>query len=218
MNFLVVGYFTEHTLYEDKAQTFVKSLHKYEVPHYVERVPNLGSWQKNTSYKPTFIKRMLKQFPNVNIVYVDVDAKFFGYPVLFDNLDCDVAAYVYDGKEYRKRNWEPEVLSGTLYFRNCSKVLELVERWEIRCQSHTSIWDQKHLAVILGDDFERLPGEYCKICDKMKEVMEPIIVHYQASREVRAKKGRLERKRTLNQGAAVMESFPMAFTAFLNPN
>jgi hypothetical protein len=191
MSYLIVSYYTNNTLYEQEAQKFILSLKKFAIPYYVEGVENLGSWQKNTSYKPTFIKKMLLKFPESSIVWVDCDAQFFAYPTLFDNLSCDVAIYVYDGKEYKHKNWIPELLSGTVYFRNCPKVLDFVEQWEKLCREHFGVWDQKHLASVLKNDFELLPGEYCKIVDKMQYIKNPVIVHYQASRIVRRHHGDL---------------------------
>ena len=185
MNFLVVGYYTADNVYEDHAKRFVRSMKEFHIPYYVECVVSLGSWIQNVGFKPTFIKRMMQQFPATkNIVYVDCDAVFFGYPILFDELDCTIAVYEYDGAEYRQKNWKPEVLSGTIFFKNNEKALAIVEEWERRCQKKR-IWDQKHLQDILDGDFEKLPPEYCKIYDKQDYVTRPIIVHYQASREVR---------------------------------
>jgi len=191
MSYLIVSYYTHNTIYEGKAQKFVQSLQKFNIPYHVEGIESLGNWQKNTGYKPTFVKNMLLKFPETNIVWVDCDAEFFAYPILFDNLSCDVAAYVYDGKEYNKADWIPELLSGTVYFRNSPKVFAIVEQWEKLCKEQPKIWDQKHLEAVLKKDFELLPGEYCKIMDKMKYIKSPIIVHYQASRTVRIHNGNL---------------------------
>ena len=86
---IIVGYFTENTLYERKAKTLITTLNLNKVLYYIEKVPNLGSWWKNTAYKPTFLKRMLKEFWGLDIIYVDVDARFLRYPTLFDELPCD---------------------------------------------------------------------------------------------------------------------------------
>lgn len=198
MEFLVVGYYTANTVYEKYAKQFVKSLRRFHIPHYVERVESLGGWIKNICFKPTFVKTMLKKFPDKNIVYVDVDAEFFGHPVLFDSLDCTIAVYEYDGADYHKKNWKPEVLSGTIFFKNNEKALEIVEEWERRCK-RKRIWDQKHLQDILNGNFEHLPPEYCKIFDRQNHIGNPIIVHYQCSREVKKNKKLIKPRGSINE-------------------
>jgi hypothetical protein len=193
--YIIVGYFTIGTLYEARAKILQKSLERFDVPYHVTGVPNLGSWQKNTSYKPTFLKRMIRDFAPSNIVYVDVDAEFQRYPDLFDTLDTtmshDVAVYVFDRSCYRRSPQGTEVLSGTIFFRNAPGTNTILDAWELRCRQQENVWDQKHLEYVLKDQYDLLPGEYCKIFDRMEEITDPVIVHYQASREVRRHRGRL---------------------------
>jgi hypothetical protein len=187
---IIVGYFTRNTLYERKAKTLITTLNLNKVLYYIEAIDNLGSWYKNTNYKPTFLKRMLIEFKGLNIVYVDVDARFLQYPKLFDELDCDIAVHEFD-----RTNWPrgrgTEVLSGTIFLRNNDRVFNLLEKWEEQCRENPTRWDQKSLEKILNNNFYRLPAEYCKINGLMKKVTEPVIVHYQASRMVRKNKWRL---------------------------
>ena len=190
--FIIVSYYTLKTLYEKRAETFIQSLKKYNIPHYVEAIDNLGSWIKNTGYKPTFLKRMLKKFPEENIVWVDCDAKFFAYPDLFRTLDCNIGVYLFDTALHKRGGKKFEILSGTVFLRNNEEVYNLVDKWEQECQSHPNVWDQKSLEKIIQNDFYKLPAEYCTIFDVMRCVVKkPIIVHYQASRGVRKNKGRL---------------------------
>jgi len=192
MNWIVIGYFTKNTFYEKHAGVFIKSLERLNIPYHVEGVDNLGSWHKNTSYKPTFIKQMLKKFPDKNIVYVDCDAEFMEYPVLFDELDCDIAVHNFDRRYHPNIKTEAwEILSGTIFLRNNETVYALVEKWERKCQDAPMTWDQKHLAKLIGINYYDLPGEYCKIYNLMKHIKNPVIVHYQASRTVRKRKGLL---------------------------
>lgn len=184
-NYIVVGYFTKDTIYQGKAQVLLESLARFNVPNDIIGVKNLGDWWKNTCYKPTFLKEMLcKHFPTP-IVYVDVDAEFMKYPILFETFDGDVGVYVFDRSEYRKSIQGFEVLSGTIFLKNNDKVFDMIERWELECQMNPKVWDQKSLEKTLNGEYTLLPGEYCKIFDRMKFVADPVIVHYQASREVR---------------------------------
>lgn len=184
-DFIVVGYYTKDTLYEARAATLQKSLEKYKVPFYLERIDDLGGWYANTCYKPTFLKEMLEKFSDHNIIYVDCDAEFFAFPELFNSFEGNIGVYLFDRSCYSKSAKGFEILSGTIFLRNNTEVKQMVEDWEQECKSHPNVWDQKSLEKVLGDNYEKLPGEYCKIFDRMEWITSPIIVHYQASREVR---------------------------------
>ena len=180
-SYIVVAYYTENTFYEKTAEVLQHSLIRSDVPHHIVGVPNLGSWQANTSYKPTFIKNMMCMFAELDIVYVDVDAEFICYPELFDTLGStmktNVSVYVFDRSCYRRSKGGTEVLSGTIYIRNNKEALKTVEAWEDRAKHFKGEWDQKSLEFVLKGDFDLLPGEYCKIFDRMDEVAHPVIVH-----------------------------------------
>ena len=196
MNFIVCAYYTRNTLYQQKAEKFIASLKKFDVPYYVEAIEDKGDWYKNTVYKPTFLKRMLEKFHPLSIVYVDCDAEFLRYPDLFENWSgltyIDVGVYVFDRSCYTKSRGGFEVLSGTIFLKNNEKVYKIVEKWEKECQSNPRIWDQRSLEKVLEGNYHELPGEYCKIFDRMDEIKDPVIVHYQASRIVRRNKGKLK--------------------------
>ena len=189
MKFIVVGYYSKDELYTNYAQRFIDSMEKFNILHYLEAIDSLGNWHKNTGYKPTFIKRMMKKFPNFNIVYNDVDAEFEAYPELFNELDCGIAVYNFDRRHHRNIKQESyEILSGTIFLKNVSSVFELVEKWEEECKKRPMVWDQKSLEKILQGNFYNLPPQYCTIFDVMKKVKNRVVVHYQASREMRKRK------------------------------
>jgi hypothetical protein len=174
--FIVCSYYTPK--YAVEANGLVASCIKYGVPVYVEPLRDLGSWDANTHYKPTFIKNCLKKF-NCDVVYIDADARFEFYPTLFENLDCDMAFYegpVWNGHE--------ELLSGTIFVRNSEATKRTIALWEKMCGISTE-WDQVVLQSCLDDDLRvrKLPVEYCAIFDaptvKDKSC---VIKHYQASR------------------------------------
>ena len=186
---IVVSYFTAGTFYADYANEFSASAKKFNVAHYVESVPNLKDWSKNTNYKPTFLLRMLNRFPHSDIIWVDIDAKFKGYPILFDTLTCSIAAFEFDQKKYYTRHHKlKELLSGTLFLRNDIGGECIVEQWIAVCKKKPRQWDQKSLQEVVGNDYYKLPGEYCKIANVMSDIKKPIIEHYQASRLVRKNK------------------------------
>ena len=212
MKFMVIGYYTRNTFYEDHAQVFVKSMQLFNIPYYVEAIDNLGSWVLNCTYKPTFIKRMMEKFPDYNIVYVDVDAEFLAYPILFEDLDCNIAVHYFDRRYHPKITVEAyEVLSGTIFLKNCCQVFEMVEQWEKECERRPRVWDQRSLEKILQGDFYHLPAEYCKIFNLMPRIKNAVIVHYQASRRIRKNRGRIPKKGFHPE--AVPGSFPKAFVS-----
>ena len=196
MSYIVCAYYTRDTLYEEKARTLVASLNKFKIPYDVRAIENLGDWYKNTGYKPTFLKKMLEKHPDKSVVYVDCDAEFLRYPDLFENWSTltyiDVGVYVFDRSCYKKSAHGFEVLSGTIFLQNNKEVYETVERWEQECKEHPHVWDQRSLEKVLDGHFNTLPGEYCKIFDRMEDITDPVIVHYQASRQVRKNKGNLK--------------------------
>ena len=134
-------------------------------------------------------------YPNKNIVWVDVDAEFKRYPTLFDTLTCDIAAFEFSQEKYYKRTKSKlmEMLSGTLFLRNCENTHSIVQQWIEECRRHPRVWDQKSLQKVVNGNYYRLPSEYCQIHGRMIEIKNPVITHYQASRKVRKDKSLLSR-------------------------
>ncbi len=212
MKIIVIGYYTRNTFYEDHAQIFIKSMERLNISYYVEAIDDLEGWYKNCAYKPTFIKNMMLKFPDCNIVYVDVDAEFLAYPKLFDELECNIAVHYFDRRNHPKITVEAyEVLSGTIFLKNVQLVYELVEKWEEECKRSPRVWDQKSLEKILQGNFYYLPAEYCKIFNLMPHIKTPVIVHYQASRQIRKNKGKIPKKGFHPE--AVPGSFPKAYVS-----
>jgi len=211
-HFIVVVFYTRNTIYEEKVGRLTKSLIKFNLPCYIEGIENRGSWIQNVNYKPTFIKDMLKKFPNDNIVYVDADAEFLQYPILFETLDCTIAVHLHDYTLYTQgRNKKKEILSGTIFLKNNEEVYKLVERWENECRRDPKVYDQISLEKVLNNNYYPLPANYCKIFDIMRIVKDPVIVHYQASREVKRNKGKL----VSNVGRCLRSSFQESLPTLL---
>jgi hypothetical protein len=143
---------------------------------------------KNTHYKATFLKQMLEMYKPLPILYVDIDATFEAYPVLFDTLECDVGVYVLDHHARRPDTPRNEMMSGTIFFGNTDKSRAIVDKWIEECGRFTGVWDQKILQSVLeGSDFYHLPHEYCTMFDDIIQPQHPIIVHHQISRIIRRK-------------------------------
>jgi hypothetical protein len=192
MSWLVTSYYTENTIYDDIAKNLAQSLLTFNIPYEIVPTRDLGSWDLNTHYKPLFLKEMLKKYYPKSIIWVDCDAVFMRYPALFNDLDKDstvnVAACILDHNKYRRKGRAPELLSGTLYFKNENQVSIIIDRWIQECQKDPHVWDQVALSRALdGYDFYKLPDRYCCIHDYMASVDNKVIIHYQASRVARNK-------------------------------
>lgn len=191
MKFLIAAYHTNDRLYSEQAIRLKRSVELFNLPHHIKSIDTLGTWQKNTQYKPTFLLDTMEKFLEYNIVYVDVDAEFKQYPILFDSLsnDCKlIAAHQLNHFFHRKRKRPLELLSGTLFLPNTATIRNTVKIWKEQCELNPSMWDQRVLEKVVGTNFQLLPEEYCFIFDyKYNREMTPVIVHYQASREVKRK-------------------------------
>ena len=196
-SWIITSYYTKNTFYKDLAMTFISSMNKFKIPHDVRPVENQGCWYKNTNHKPTFLLQMLEAHPDKNIIWVDCDAEFKNYPVLFDSLTCDLAAFEFSQAKYYKRTNSSlmELLSGTLFLQNNESTANIVKKWIEECKNNPKVWDQKSLQKVVGNDYHKLPGEYCCIHNRMTEIRNPVIVHYQASRRARKDKSLLNRAR-----------------------
>jgi hypothetical protein len=192
MQFKVIGYYTKATRYEELSWRLLNSCDAFAIPHYIEAIEDLGSWEKNTHHKSQFVKECLEKFPGEDLLYVDVDAVFNSYPVLIPQLPEDVhIAYRTENFPWRK----DEPLSGTIFFRNTPKTLQVVEKWQELNQKTPAVrnrpetWEQQNLkrALEACDDviYYNLPPEYTFITDHTRRLfpgLQAIVEHYQESR------------------------------------
>lgn len=179
MDFVVVAYYTVNTPYAEEVKNLIASLEQFNLPKDIVGVPDFGDWQANCHHVPYFLKQMLiKHYPK-SIVYLDADAKVLHYPILFEKLNCDLAAHYFK---------DSELLAGTLYLANRPKTYEVIERWISSSFDYPTIWIQKILQMVITGStdlnlhVEKLPPQYCKIFDLMASVPDAVIEHYQASR------------------------------------
>jgi hypothetical protein len=195
-NYTIIGYYTPE--YKKVAETnILQSLKKFPnlVHHFIE-IKNRGTWYHNTNYKPIFIKDCLDLFTD-DLAIIDVDATINSYPYLFDNLPkkYDISFHYLQWKlQYGNIN-KRELLTGTMYLRNNKKIHDLVNKW-VDNLDYTGRTEQKVLEKIIEQEsnlsvFE-LPREYCYIESipdgKPFTIVEnPIISHYQYSREFKKK-------------------------------
>lgn len=179
---IYIAYYTVDTLYEDEIRKLKKSLDNFNLPHDIQAISSLGSWQENTKFKAIFIQNMLFKYTDTPVIYLDADSIVKQPPTLFNELDCDIAAHYY----VSKTRPEKELLSGTLYLGPSCKTKKLVQLWRLINEEYPLRWEQKNLALAINFMPEiklvDLPPTYCMIFDLMKEKGEAVIEHFQASR------------------------------------
>ena len=203
MSWIVCAYFTKDTVYAKYAENFTASMKQFNIPHDVVAIDSKGSWYMDMQYKPTFLKQMLEKHYPYSVVYVDVDAIFCQYPEYFNALDVipevNIAAHTLDHSRYRRKTVVPELLSGTVFLKNTTITKQIVEEWIQECRKNPKLWDQCALATVLKKyRCHQLPEEYCTIFDYMASVKNPVIKHFQASRENRGRTSARKTQRRSN--------------------
>ena len=133
MKWKAVTFYTKNTPYQQEVNYLKISAASFGIDLIVKEVSNLGSWELNCGQKSTIIREALEENTRFNILYVDADAIFCSYPKLFDTLTADIAYYLRG----------TELLSGTLFFKNCPEVRQLVRDWEEAQFDSPTVWDQK---------------------------------------------------------------------------
>lgn len=191
--------FTTNEYYRRQSERLEASLTKYGIPYQIERLEHPGSWHKAVSMKPAFIKRMLEETTLDGVLYLDADAEVVA-PLRTKELEYfgDIAFT----KFRRSHDHDLEFLTGTMYFRRCPETLGLVDEWidSVPLWEHSQTPEQAALKHVLAGHptFKTydLGPAWTYIHDDFKELypdVQPLIMHYQASREYRERELRDER-------------------------
>ena len=85
MNFVVISMYTMNSIYEEVVEHLEESMRKYTIPYKLYIIKDQKSWEKNCQQKAIVIKDALAKFQKP-IVWVDADAVFSKFPVLFTKL------------------------------------------------------------------------------------------------------------------------------------
>ena len=137
-NFVFVSYYWGN--YQNFAERWKKCCTKLHIDHHIEHMPHFdkkGSYQLAINYKPTFIKHMLKKFPQAKgVVYMDIDMLVQKYPKLFENpQDAHMMCFNWNYEPLVCSNGaiDPFVLEtsgGLFYFMNHPKAFHILNCWE----------------------------------------------------------------------------------------
>lgn len=191
---VVVSYFTDD-LYANQAFQLARSCQLVGLAYSIERVPDLGSWSRNTSHKPEFLQRKAKENPEQAILWLDADARVWKRPVWFNDRMATIAYH---------RRLGREALSGTVYLSDWCRMRDVIlQGWVEECRKHPDLPDQacmeRSLGTIVRDGrhpevWQELPESYCRIFDGVFQLEAPsseppVIEHFQVSRWSRKRVG-----------------------------
>ncbi len=174
-------------------------LEAWDLKHYIEEVPDLGDWYKNTSFKSKFVLKCLEKFKE-DIIFLDADATIEEFPQLLFEIpkECDIAVHMLDWRLHwknEKGHSHREFLSGTMFMRYTPEMLEIVKDWGEQCDNVPGIIEQKILGNLIKEstavNLYELPASYCAIINHSGEIPKyiekPVILHWQASRKYKNK-------------------------------
>ena len=185
---LFISYWTSGP-YEEYGRRLVKSLSKHMVDFDYVITPRVAfsGWIQACAYKANVIKEFLITKQPRPIVWLDADATVEQYPSLFFELDCDVAARFFNGDRQ-----VGHLGSGTLYFANNARVMQIMNDWLEVLVKNPKMLDQDglHQSLRMHPDavIHELPPEYNFIFDTDKAEfpsLKPVILQHQASRKHR---------------------------------
>jgi hypothetical protein len=164
-----VSYYTSD--YIEYAKPLINSLQKFNLSYDIEQIPDRGSWDRNTKYKPNFMLEKMRVYDEP-ITWVDIDAIVKDYPQLLFELTCDLAArFKITGR----------LMSGTVFINNTDNGKELLRRW-VWSNTSRKQNDQKNLQHVIQDEtVVQLPKSYCRKFDEDGDV---VIKHMMASRKL----------------------------------
>jgi mannosyltransferase OCH1-like enzyme len=189
-----ISFYTED--YTEHAEFLKKSLeyHGLDTSN-VEYRERAGTWEANTQIKATFILEKLLESDSV--IWTDADSRVLQTPSFFDDIDTDVALFFLPKELSRDfvlpahsilKNVDSYLQSGTMYFKNNDRVIDLLERWIELNQQDPMQWDQWTLQVALQNSdvtITELPPEYiwAFFIAEVYPGRIPVIEHYQASKK-----------------------------------
>ena len=195
---IYISYFTKSTPYVQVAKSYlIPSLARWNLRYDVRELPSQGDWLHNVALKPGFILDMLNEYKE-DVTFLDADATIEQSPDLLNSIpsEYDIAVHYLDWKTWYGKGDKKELLSGTMFLRNNSKVKELCKEWSEEAKKGER-WEQSVLANILKErtdiNIYELPLSYCYIKSRPNDkqplvLLNPVILHHQVSRKYKRKK------------------------------
>ena len=197
---IFISFYTRLTIYEDALNKYLlPSLKKLNLEYHIYDIETLGDWKSNAIQKPIILQSALKDFPDHNIIWQDVDSEVLKIPDLLFNIpeEYDIALHYLNWEAHYGRPSDKgrfEMLDGTVFWRNTIKVRafidELIEKSTAKKVDH-----QKTMSRMLetkeGMKVFPLPRTYSYLPIQPNgeksfiEIKNPVIIHHQLSRQAR---------------------------------
>ncbi len=192
-------FFTIDNGYEEYFLKLEKSLNKFNLPYYaLGLLIEENSWIDIVQKKPDFILMVMELYPDKDVVWVDSDSIIEQSPNIFLSPLNDVGVYFLN---------DTKLCSGTLFFKNSEISKIILNEWIVETNKINEknkiekvfeglLWDQKILELLIKKKYMEniffLPDEYICIFDHPKfKNLEWVISHWQASRRLKNKKGKI---------------------------
>lgn len=197
---LFITYYTKNTIYEKAFKEILEpSLKKFHLHYIYFPIESSGNWYNNAYLKPQIILNAMETNLNHNIVWCDSDSEFKNYPSKFneisDNYDIGLIWLKWI-EHYGRRGDEniKEMLDGTIWLNNSKKMRSFVRKWK-ESTTDKQLNHQKPLSQMLVNNKDinvyQLSRDYSYILTTpqnkppAKCLSNPIIVHYQLSRQAK---------------------------------
>jgi len=201
---IYISYYTENTPYEEEINKhLLPSLNRFNLSYDIKKIPDLGSWNKNTAYKSKFIKEMLLKH-KCSVIFLDADAEIWKYPILFEQIPAkyDLGIHWLDWyKMWRKETGHntKEFLSGTMYIPYKRTSFFLIQSFIREIDRNPNIWEQKSMQKVVEANKKlqiyNLPYSYATIIlpnnqipTNMIQKKDIVILHTQASRRLKKRR------------------------------
>lgn len=196
--FIIGAFYTTNTVYVDIVQKYlIPSIERFNLDCDIIPVQRKGSWLDNVALKPSIILKLLHEYKDRTLVFLDADCTIEQYPILFDSVsDYDIGFHMLDWRTWYNYpdSTTKELLTGTMFFNYSDALVTLIEHW-IDDLKINNIWEQKSLQQVIKKfapmlKIYELPLEYCYIktlpSGQVPNVKcDPIILHHQVSRQTK---------------------------------
>jgi hypothetical protein len=172
MNPIVISFYTLTAPNDVEVKKLIHSCVELEIESDIVGLGSEGSWEKHCALKPFFILQKLKQWDRP-ILWVDAHAIFKRRPDFSEFATCDVSVRM---NEFLPKAHESRIVSNTVFIRNNSAGVALLEEWCRETDKGPNdkdrameFWDQTALRDALHRQAEArflpMPLKYAKIFD-----------------------------------------------------
>lgn len=180
--------------YLSKVLRLKASLDRFGINYHLKCLPRRMTWEATTRLKAQFLNDCLTKFPDHDVLYLDADAIIRNEPKFFETVTSDVTLLFTPVRRDGKRALT--IAAGTLYVRNTAGGRRFAETWQSQEPKVGPLGLDEDMIYSAFNEFEgisftALPRAYSKIFDANGP--EPVIEHFQASRE-QLKFGKLVRR------------------------